>query len=76
VWRHLPDLVGCAASRRLRGRHIGVTIFLAARVSQRIDRNTTLLLVRIAGILLTAIAVTLPVGGGTRMIHSLLVTLR
>jgi multiple antibiotic resistance protein len=49
-------------------------IFLAGRVSQRISRNTTLLLVRIAGILLTAIAVTLLVGGGTRMVRAVLNT--
>lgn len=53
----------------------GVTLFLAGRVSQRITRNTTLLLVRLAGILLTAIAVTLLVGGGTRMVHAILVDL-
>lgn len=53
----------------------GITIYLAGRVSQRISRNTTVLLVRIAGILLTAIAVTLLAGGGTRMVHAVLATL-
>jgi multiple antibiotic resistance protein len=53
----------------------GVTLFLSGRLAQRISRNTTLLLVRLAGILLTAIAVTLLVGGGTRMVHAILVDL-
>jgi hypothetical protein len=52
-----------------------ITIFLSGRLSRRINRNTTLLLVRIAGILLTAIAVTLLVGGGTRMVNAILTTL-
>lgn len=49
----------------------GITILLAGRVASRVDRNTTLLLVRLAGILLTAIAVTLLIGGGTRMVHAI-----
>jgi multiple antibiotic resistance protein len=48
----------------------GITIYAAGRISRRINRNTTLLLIRVAGILLTAIAVTLLVGGVTRMVQS------
>ena len=54
----------------------GFTLYAAGRVSKKIGRQTTLLLVRVAGILLTAIAVTLLVGGGTRMVRSVLEGLR
>jgi len=59
--------------RRLRSP--GVTIFLSGRVFQRISRNSTLLPVRIPGHVLTAIAVTLLVCRGARMIHSLVAIL-
>jgi multiple antibiotic resistance protein len=54
----------------------GLTLYVAGRVSKKVNRQTTVLLVRLAGILLTAIAVTLLVGGGTRMVHSVLEGLR
>jgi multiple antibiotic resistance protein len=50
----------------------GITIYLAGKLSRRINRNTTLLLIRVAGILLTAIAVTLLIGGVTRMVKAVI----
>jgi multiple antibiotic resistance protein len=65
----------CSATVPLPWSSTSITIFLSGRLSRRINRNTTLLLVWIAGILLTAIAVTLLVGGGTRMVNAILTTL-
>ncbi|RIJ71345.1 MarC family protein [Nakamurella silvestris] len=50
----------------------GVTLFAAGRVARRASQRTQVLLGRLAGILLTAIAVTLLIGGGTRMVQSIL----
>ena len=67
--------IGLSVAALLYALVTGITIFLSGRLSRRINRNTTLLLVRIAGILLTAIAVTLLVGGGTRMVNAILTNL-
>jgi multiple antibiotic resistance protein len=53
----------------------GLTIYASGHVARRVSLQTQVLLGRIAGILLTAIAVTLLVSGGTRMVHALLATL-
>jgi multiple antibiotic resistance protein len=50
----------------------GITIYAAGHVARRASQNLQIVLGRLAGILLTAIAVTLVVGGGTRMVHSVL----
>jgi len=52
----------------------GITLFAAGRVARRASQRTQILLGRLAGILLTAIAVTLLIGGGTRMVQSILQT--
>jgi multiple antibiotic resistance protein len=54
----------------------GVTIYAAGHLARRVSQQTQVLLGRIAGILLTAIAVTLLVNGGTRMVHGLVTSLR
>ncbi|MGW8885931.1 MarC family protein [Streptomyces sp. NPDC055749] len=46
----------------------GITLALAGRLTHRITASTTALLEKVAGILLTAIAVTLIASGGTRLI--------
>ncbi len=50
----------------------GVTIYASGHVARRAKQKTQILLGRLAGILLTAIAVTLLVGGGTRMVVAVL----
>jgi multiple antibiotic resistance protein len=50
----------------------GLTVYAAGHVARRASLKIQILLGRLAGILLTAIAVTLLVGGGTRMVHSIL----
>lgn len=50
----------------------GVTIYAAGHVARRTSQNAHIMLGRVAGILLTAIAVTLLISGGTRMVQSVL----
>ncbi len=50
----------------------GLTIFAAGHVARRASQKLQTLLGRLAGILLTAIAVTLLIGGGTRMVDTVL----
>ena len=50
----------------------GLTLYAAGHVARRASARAQMLLGRLAGILLTAIAVTLLIGGGTRMVHSVL----
>jgi multiple antibiotic resistance protein len=47
----------------------GVTIYAAGHVVRWASQKVQIVLGRLAGILLTAIAVTLLIGGGTRMVH-------
>ncbi len=53
----------------------GLTIYASGHVARRASQKLQTLLGRLAGILLTAIAVTLLVSGGTRMVDSVLQTL-
>ena len=53
----------------------GVTIYAAGHVARRASQKAQVMLGRLAGILLTAIAVTLLIGGTTRMVHSVVHTL-
>jgi len=50
----------------------GLTLFAAGHVVRRASQKLQIMLGRLAGILLTAIAVTLLIGGGTRMVHAVL----
>lgn len=50
----------------------GITLALAGRLTHRISAATTALLEKVAGILLTAIAVTLIASGGTRLVVDVL----
>jgi multiple antibiotic resistance protein len=50
----------------------GLTIYASGHVARRASPRLQILLGRLAGILLTAIAVTLLVSGGTRMVDSVL----
>lgn len=50
----------------------GATIWAAGHVVRRASPKAQVLLGRLAGILLTAIAVTILIGGATRMVHSVL----
>ena len=50
----------------------GVTIWASGHVVRRASQRAQVLLGRLAGILLTAIAVTILIGGATRMVHSVL----
>jgi len=50
----------------------GLTLFAAGHVVRRASQKLQIMLGRLAGILLTAIAVTLLIGGGTRMVHAIL----
>jgi multiple antibiotic resistance protein len=54
----------------------GITLYAAGHVVRRVSSRAQMLLGRLAGILLTAIAVTLLIGGGTRMVHSVLLGLQ
>jgi len=54
----------------------GLTVYFAGHVNRRVSPRSRMVLSRIAGILLTAIAVSLLVDGGTRMIFDALVLLR
>ncbi|GGV38077.1 hypothetical protein GCM10010495_64180 [Kitasatospora herbaricolor] len=53
----------------------GITLYLAGHVVRRVSPNTAALLDRVAGILLTAIAVMLLASGGTRMVNDILTSL-
>lgn len=53
----------------------GLTLYAAGHVARRASQKAQTLLGRLAGILLTAIAVTLLIGGGTRMVHAIWVGL-
>ena len=48
----------------------GITIYAAGHVSRRASDRTQVLLGRLAGILLTAIAVTILISGTTRLVHA------
>lgn len=50
----------------------GITIFVAGTVARHASVKVQIVLGRLAGILLTAIAVTLLIGGGTRMVMSII----
>jgi multiple antibiotic resistance protein len=50
----------------------GVTLWSSGHVVRRASPKAQILLGRLAGILLTAIAVTILIGGTTRMVHSVL----
>jgi hypothetical protein len=52
----------------------GPTLYAAGHVVRRASLRAQIVLGRLAGILLTAIAVTLVVSGGTRMVHAVLTT--
>ncbi|MGW6212360.1 MarC family protein [Streptomyces sp. NPDC055109] len=54
----------------------GITLALAGRLTHRISASTTAMLEKVAGILLTAIAVSLLASGGTRMVVDVLDGLR
>jgi multiple antibiotic resistance protein len=54
----------------------GITVYLSGQVERRTSPRAQMLLERIAGILLTAIAVSLLVSGGTQMVVAALESLK
>ncbi|SDI79365.1 multiple antibiotic resistance protein [Frankineae bacterium MT45] len=67
--------VGLSVAAALYALVTGVTIYAAGHVARRASQKAQIVLGRLAGILLTAIAVTLLISGGTRMVHSVLQSL-
>ncbi|SOD71494.1 multiple antibiotic resistance protein [Jatrophihabitans sp. GAS493] len=67
--------IGLSVAAALYALVTGVTIYAAGHVARRSSQKMQIVLGRLAGILLTAIAVTLLISGGTRMVHSVLQSL-